>query len=159
MTGWRPKRSQAAASSEVDVIRSMNDPMTLPRDSRPARPLPLRNDMPQRRGAKSAVVSRGLRRIRALGARPAAVFAVCFGAGTRSAIAPKWSVLTGAPRRPRSCRHGEHDDTQREHRQPHEFEYQRVHGNVPRPYRSIWKGRIERCLRLGGGPRGWWIRG
>jgi hypothetical protein len=28
-------------------------------------------------------------------------------------------------------RHGEHDDDKAEHRQSHEFEYQRVHGNSP----------------------------
>jgi hypothetical protein len=27
--------------------------------------------------------------------------------------------------------HGDHDNAEREHREPHEFKYQRVHGNVP----------------------------
>src|ERR1035438_2156756 len=41
------------------------------------------------------------------------------------------SVDAHAPRWPASRRNGQHDDAKREHRETHEFKYQRVHGNIP----------------------------
>jgi hypothetical protein len=41
------------------------------------------------------------------------------------------SVVPDASGRPPLRRHGQHDDAERNHRQPYEFKYQRFHGNIP----------------------------
>jgi hypothetical protein len=38
--------------------------------------------------------------------------------------------MADASRRLTGRRHGEHDDAERDHRQPYEFEYQTVHGDT-----------------------------
>src|SRR6266700_2113013 len=137
MTGWRAKRSQAAASSEVDVIRSMNDPMTLHDDSRLELPLAPQTLYTGTAWSKKCCCVKGLEADsgprRSVGGSFRGVFR---SSNTLPAIAPNRSVLTRAPRPTRCRRHREHDDAEREHRQSHEFEYQSVHGNVPLQYWS-----------------------
>src|SRR3982750_1185519 len=160
MTGWRAKRSQAVASSEVDVIRSMNDPMTLPDDSRPDLPLAPQNRVPEGRGAKSAVVSRALRRFRAPAGPPEAVLAVCFGAPTRfprlQQIGQCWRVRRDDPGAAGTASTMTHSASIAS---PMNSNTNASTAMPPLQYRSTCKGRVELCLRLAGGPSGWWMRG
>jgi hypothetical protein len=66
------------------------------------------------------------------------------------------SEVAEAPGRPpfRGNRNRQHDDAQPDHRQPDEFEYQRVHGSPPETKRYNCRGRVERLLICGAGRDG-----
>src|ERR1700722_14302527 len=140
MTRCLARRAQTAASSGVVVISSMNGPLRFR----------------QRRSAESADMSRVLRKIRALQLRLATPFRqVLWPATARDggsdpakilALESDRSEVAGVPAgRPPRDGNRQHDDAKREHREPHEFKHQRVHGNLPKQTARFGGKRLTAC--------------